>query len=513
MKAVLFATGSLDTAAAEARALRERLGAESVTVVAAPGEVATLREQCECEVLPGGISNVLRLRAALGSGDAEVLCLSNGHGHRAMKLLAYALRGSVIFVRPGGRAPLSLPAFFWFTFSRWLRANGALLIGSASPATLERLAADLRVRRPDAVVEVLANPGLLDFARVAWHWRRYRYLSIPWTGEGHSLLKAAAWFLPCGQREIYNEAGDSFAVRRVGVLLAHIGRRMRDQTVRLWNGLRYAAWRAGDGLRTIWNGLRYAAWWTRDRARSAGNGLRYAAWWIGDRTLSAGNGLRYAAWWIGDRTLSAWYGMLAIPPGITVIGSASGYYMKGIVADLRKKHPGAPVYGILPDRLIAPASRLFDRVIPMRAGAILRHAFGRTRTGYFAIPCTNEGYNRYKVLGALLPLGRRLIYNENGDGYPVRRLSTMVEHGFWRLRHRLFYQAFTEHRGRSWLVLGMHLLLYPFRLVAGAFAIAGIRLRSKGPRRDVPIPAPALPHHAPAAHTPQPTAVLDPAEP
>src|SRR5204863_10045426 len=105
--------------------------------------------------------------------------------------------------------------------------------------------------------------------------------------------------------------------------------------------------------------------------------------------------------------------------------------------------------------------------IPMRFGAVLAHAFGKTRTGYCAIPCTNEGYNRFKILGCLLPLGERSIYNENADGYRVRVWRTVVTHAFWRLRHRLFYQAFTQRRGRAWPVLAMHLLLYPFRLVAG----------------------------------------------
>jgi hypothetical protein len=251
-----------------------------------------------------------------------------------------------------------------------------------------------------------------------------------------------------------------------------VGRRIREQTLRLWNELRYAAWRIGDAARTMWNGL------------------------------------RYVAWWIGDRTLSTWYSLLAIPRGITVFGTASGYYMRGIVADLRTKHPGEPIYGVLPRRLVGPASRLFDHVIPMRPSAIFRHAFGKTRTGYLAIPCTNEGYNRFKLLGAVLPLGRRLIYNENGDGYPMRQFSTIVEHGFWRLRHRLFYQAFTERRGRPWLVLGMHLILYPFRLLAGALVIAGIRLRAK---RQPPVVR-AIPVHE-SQHTSQPTPVLDPAEP
>lgn len=497
MKAVLFATGPVDAAVAEAHALKARLGADAVTVVGAPADVAALQAQVGGEVFAARLSLIPRLRALLGSGPAEVVCLSNGpSGHRFMKLMAYALRGRVIFVRPEARAPLSLSAFCWFTLSRlWARGNGALLVGCAAPETLERLAADLRLRRPGATVEVLSNPGLVDFARVVQQWRRYYYMSIPWTGEGHNILKVAAWLLPCGSREIYNEAGDSFSVRRLGVLVAHIGRRIREQRARLGagigTGLRYARWRVGDAFRSAWNGL------------------GYAAWWIGDRSRTAWNGLRYGVWWIGDRALSSWYAMLSVPRGITVVGSASGYYMKGIVADLRMKHPGEELYGILPDRLVGPASPLFDHVIPMRAAAILRHAFGKSRTGYVAIPCTNEGYNRYKVLGGLLPLGRRLIYNENGDGYPVRRVSMMVEHCFWRLRHRLFYQAFTERRGRSWLTLAMHLLLYPARLVAGAFVIAGIRLRASSPR---PEPEPQqLPQLT--ARTSQPEPVLDPAEP
>jgi hypothetical protein len=393
-----------------------------------------------------------------------------------MKLAAYGIRGKVVFVRENGRAPLGLWQFVSFTLTK-MRGNRALLIGAAAAETLLRLEADLRQRRPHVPVHVL-RPSLFEFLKVARHWKNYRYVSIPWTREGHNVLKLAAWLLPCGRREIYNEAGDSFSVRLVGTLAAHVGRRAMERTIALWNGVRFVAWRTGDALRAAWNGLCYAAWWS------------------------------------GDRALAAWYHMLAIRPGVTVIGSASGYYMKDIVAELRRKHPGEPIYGLLPARLVGPTGKLFDAVIPLAALSILGHALGRKRTGYLAIPCTNEGYNRYKLLGALLPLGRRVIYNENHDGYSVRSGSMLVEHGFWRLRHRLFYQALTERRGRSRLVVAMHLLLYPFRLMAGAAVLAGIRLRakSKGPLAEIENkPAFTAETSAePRVHSPQ---VLDVADP
>jgi hypothetical protein len=481
MKAVLFATGPLDHAAAEAGALRERLGPDAVRVVAAPGEAAAfshaasfLPPASDVTVLEAGPLVIFKIWMAVGLSSTEVFCLSHhqahGKAYRFLKLMAYAVRGRVVFVRPDGRAPLGLWAFLWITLSRlWARENGALLVGSASPATLRRLEADLRQRRPGSAIHVLENPSLLDFLRVVWRWRLYCYLSIPWTGEGHNVLKLFAWLLPCGHREIYNEAGDSFSVRLAGTLLAHIGRRIRDNVIAAWNG------------------------------------IRYACWWTGDTLL--------AGWY---KLLLLWYRMRAIPPGVTVMGSASGYYLQAIVADLRRKNPGAPIYGVLPARLLGPAGPLFDVVIPMRPLAILRHALGGNRTGWCAIPCTNEGYNRYKLLGCLLPLGHRKIYNENGDGYPMRNGRTLLAHGFWRLKHRLFYQAFTERRGRSWLVLAMHLLLYPFRLVAGAGLLFLVRLRARrrpaivpkttDPGLDAPTP------NAAKAVVASSSQVLDPAE-
>jgi hypothetical protein len=469
MKAVLFATGPMDHAAAEAGALRQRLGPDAVQVVAAPGEAkaflhaaSVLPPAGDVSVLEAGPLVVFKIWMAVGLSSTEVFCLSHqqahGKAHRFLKLLAYAVRGRVVFVRRDGRAPLGLWAFLSVTLSRlWARENGALLVGSASAATLRRLEADLRQRRPGSAVHVLENPSLVDFLRVIRHWRLYCYLSIPWTGEGHNVLKLFAWLLPCGHREIYNEVGDSFSVRLAGTLLAHIGRRMRERVV------------------AIWNGVRYAIWWCGDRVKAAWNGVRYASWWTGDTLLST--------WY---RMVALWHSLFVLPPGVTVIGSASGYYLKAIVADLRRKHPGEPIYGVLPARLVKPAGPLFDAVIPMRPSAILGHAFGPNRTGWSAIPCTNEGYNRFKLLGCLLPLGRRKIYNENGDGYPVRSGRMLVTHGFWRLRHRLFYQAFTERRGRPWPVLAMHLFLYPFRLVAGAGLLILVRLRAKHGRAKSP---------------------------
>lgn len=450
MKAVLFATGPAAGAAREITALSGHLGPQSVRVVAPASSAGELRADLpEIKIhavrFAAGPLLILRLWAFLGWSPAEIYCLSPGGGQRLLKLTAYALRGRVVFVRPEGRARLGLFSFVWISLSRlWARENGALLIGSAGPATLARLEEDLRKRRPGASIRVLRDPSIGEFFRVAAEWRRYRYLSIPWTGEGHNFLKVAAWLLPCGRREIYNEQGDSFSVRRVSVLLRHV-------------------------------------------------------------------------WW---RASLLWLRLLKLPPGVTVLGSASGYYLKDILADLRRRHPGEPVHGLLPPRLVNPAGGLFDSVTVLRPlawstwGALLGRSLGRDRTGWYVIPCTNEGFYGMKLMGAMLPMGRREIYNENHDGCPLRNWRMIGRHIHWRLRHRLFYQALTELHGRSWLSHILHLLVYPVRLLAGAVLLVSVRLRTATRRGQHPTAAADAPRldTVSKASTPQPEEVFDTAE-
>ncbi len=534
MKAVLFATGPTDFVVRQTEVLCSRVDRKSLKVVAPVGSFAEVREALknypEVEVQSWRLINtpalLMRLWLFLGFSPAEVSCLSCGGPHRLLKLIAHGLRGWVVFVRPDGRAPLGFRAFLWIYISRlWSRDTGALLVGCASPETLTRLEEDIRNRRPGSQVSVLRDPSLADFLRVIREWRRYYFLSIPWTNEGHNLLKAAAMFLPCGRREIYNEMGDSFSVRRVGVVLKHIERRTftrqngavlvgcagpatlarfeDDLKARRPGAAIHVVRTPGDFFAAAWHWRRYrflSIPWTNE----GHNLLKAAAWLLpcGRREIYNEQGDSFSVRRV-DVVLR--HIVERLPHGITVLGSASGYYLKDIVATLRQRHPGEPIHGLLPPRLVKPAGHLFDSVTILRVSsipALIRRGFGKERTGRFIIPCTNEGYNLLKLTGWLLPMGRREIFNENHDGYALRSWPMVYKHIQWRLYHRMFYQAITERNGRSWPAHLFHLLVYPARLVAGAALLLEILVRAKMTRPAV----------AAEKQTAQPQQVLDSAE-
>ena len=440
MKTVFFATG---TAGQAMRRLAEfRTNESDLRVVAPAGLVAELSAAAGREVLAfrlaSAVSLWLLLRRFLNDTDSKVMCLSCGSHYRLLKLFAYTIRWQVTFLRPEEPpVTLGLATFLWLTLSRlWARENGVLIAASAGPSLMERIVEDVQRRRPEAKIVILkGGPG--EFLTQARHWRRFRYLVIPWTAEGHTIRKLAAWFLPCGRREIYNERADCFSVRHTRMLLAHL------------------LWRIVGLCRRV-RELAEITWWRVLGIRRRIRELAEIAWW---RTI-------------------------ALPSGVTVIGSASGYYLKDIVADVRHKHPGERVHGLLPPRLIKPAGALFDSITVLRLGSfrtwteLARRALGPNRTGWYVIPFTNEGFYAMKILGALLPLGRREIYNENHDGFLLRSPRMLFRHLHWRIYHRLFYQALTERGGRSLAVHVFHLLAYPVRLLRGALLLFAVRIRA-----------------------------------
>ena len=179
---------------------------------------------------------------------------------------------------------------------------------------------------------------------------------------------------------------------------------------------------------------------------------------------------------------------------IGVIGSASGFYLEKIIPVLRKRYPGAPLHGLLLPQGAASAAHLFDSVQflePGWAGA-LRQGFRllRSRKTYqrWVVPCTNEPYRSLKLLAFVWPLSRRQIYNELGDGFPVRKVSTLWWHFRWRLRDRLVYQIVAGTAGKSAPLRIAHLLLYGVRLLSAAPVLAMARLRAlrRGARRTQP---------------------------
>lgn len=449
MKAVFFVTGAVERAVQELPRLRDGLPLDGFRVVVGTdlrGNVLQANGLAPEQVLgytPAAWPWVwLRLVWFLGwTRRARVVCLPAGNC-AALKLLAFALRGRVTFAVPGREALcLTLPQFLWLTWKTLGRRPGDIcLVGTAGNPHLERILTDLHRRYPGAVIHALlaadacrlpadSTAPLNARALLAACRRQPRFAVrvIPCTGRGFEALKLLAWLLPLGCREIYNENGDFCSAREVHILLRH------------------AWWRLSTALRAI--------------PAELGWRLRLSLW-------------RLRVW------------LTSRPERVTVLGSASGLYLKTIVADLRRRHPGAPIHALLPARLVAPAGRLFDSHTVLRPlslhfwGDLLRLSVGRRRSGYFAIPCTNEGYTALKLLGFWLPLGLRKIYNENGDACQVRHVRMMVRHCLWRLGHSIFYQALTERQGRPWPLHAAHLFLYPLRLVAGAALLVAVRLRA-----------------------------------
>ena len=448
MKAVLFVTGAVrDVIEALPRA-SAGVPPGSLRVVVRAGQRAELVRAgalAPHQVL--GVSAVawlwvwLRLFRFLGwSRQVRVVCLAAGHS-RALKLLAFGLRGRVTFTLPAAEAvSLSLPRFLWLSWKTFGRRPGDIcLLGTAGGVHLERILADLRKRYPDRAIHALlptqANGLSADSAarltanaliEACRRQPRFAILVITCTGNGLWALKLLAWCLPLGYREIYNENNDFYSARDVDVLAGH-----------LW-------WRLATALRNL-------------------------PWRLND--------------WLTRR-----------PNRVTVLGSASGLYLKTIVADLRRRYPGAPLHGLLPAHLVGPAAHLFDSYSALRVfstgfwGDLLSLSLGRKRSGHLVIPCTDEGYTPIKVLGFWLPLGLREIYNENGDAYLARHLRMLWRHFCWRLEHRIFYQALTVRRGRPWLLHLLHLLAYPLRLAAGAALLVWVLWRSR--RAPAPQAAP-----------------------
>ncbi len=182
---------------------------------------------------------------------------------------------------------------------------------------------------------------------------------------------------------------------------------------------------------------------------------------------------------------------------IGVIGSASGYYLGKIVPVLRARYPGAPLHGLLLPQGTASAAHLFDSVQVLQPGwwSVLREGFrlARSRNLYqrWVVPCTNEPYRRLKLVAFVWPLSRRQIYNELGDGFPVRKTRTLWGHFRWRLRDRLTYQIVAGTAGRSWPLRAVHLVLYGLRLLSAVPVLTMARLRALHPRRSRHSKAPA----------------------
>ena len=193
------------------------------------------------------------------------------------------------------------------------------MIATATPESLRKIVANVRERFPvAAIVGVVADSSVAGAAdwfdssiRANWPLagayfrllplclgkRRFQKIILPFTDEGHAVLKWITWLLPFWRMEAYNENLDSFNARSVVSLNGHYWWRMRQRRL----------------LRRQRREIRLAEREARHRA---------------------------------------------LPVG--VVGSASAYYLKTIVPVVRTNFPQAQIHGLLPKTLESAARSLSD---------------------------------------------------------------------------------------------------------------------------------------------------------
>ncbi|OFW15287.1 MAG: hypothetical protein A3H27_07485 [Acidobacteria bacterium RIFCSPLOWO2_02_FULL_59_13] len=464
MKIVYFVTGEPVRAASDLRRLardprctawravipQELLQTVSSLVPVAPGQVFSCRPFLAPWLW-------LRLLIFLGlNRRVEVVCRPSRHQHRLLKLLALLLRGRISFPNDDGtQTRLNLFQLCRTRFRQLIAAEGPIgVVGSASAPVLANVVAAVRQRYPGVPlhallpaplagtsaelfdsVEPLASPLGLAYLRLLPHCfgkRRFRRLIVLWTHQGHLALKCVAWWLPLWRVEVYNEQADAFSGRNVRLLLRH------------W----------------LWRSRQY-----REKKRQYRQQKR-----------------QYRQRRLQQRQIY----FQSLP--VVVVGSASGFYLKKIVPRLRARFPDAKLHGLLPASLEGPAGNLFDSVTILRPGlpGLLRQACwllgGRARIQATVVPCANEHYGRVRLLAFALPFPRRLIYNEQGDGFAVRDLRNLAHHVHWRLRDQLWFQVIDGAAGKSIFRL-FHLALYAMRLAAGLPLLGQFRWKSWHPLR------------------------------
>lgn len=457
---------------------------------------------------------------------------------------------------------LSLAAFLWVAFKSIGRRPGPVcLVGGAGRESLERILADLRLRYPDTPVYALVTDEArelpadmvapLTARNVITAVRqppRFGTVIFASTGEGHFWLKLLAFSLPLGYREIYNENGDHAAAREIGPLLRHIWWRLCSVPERVtvlgaapterlaeivaaqrtrhprasFHGLLpksavSCSWLfdsvtvleacctgAGSALWSCAFGRRRSGYLVMPLTGEGQSWLKLLFWFLplGRREFHNEHGNFCRARDLGALSGHLWRRAAAFftrrPQRVTVLGSASGLYLKTIVADVRVRYPGAPIHALLLPQFVVPVAHLFDSYTVLRPTSaafwreVLHLSVGRRRSGHFVIPATKEGYsyNLLKLTCIWLPFGLRIVYNENADAYLPRNARMLVRHTFWRLRHRILYQALTELHGRFLLLHLVHLVAYPVRLLMGAVLLASVRVRTLAAERR-PVPATA----------------------
>lgn len=431
-KTVYFATGSPELALRDIARLGITSSGTALRIVS-PGDSArqisehpSLRNTPVMAYSPASALWVwLKLLTFLGfTRNADLICLSTPQSHRLLKLLAFSLRGRGRFSTGEGETTsfsvLNMLRLSWHNY--WIRheqrvlAMPLLLIGSASPRSLRLIAARLRERFPGQKL-------------VAW-------LPQELAGEVPDLFDEVH-AVPAG-------AGNCLlTVFR----LLRISRRFRASFVPCTND--FHRWMKLPALL-----LPFRA---KEVYNEVGDSFKFADW---------SSGLRHLHWrFLGTRRKLAW--------PVAVIGSASGYYLEKIVASLRKSFPGSEIHGWLAPLQAESAGHLFDVVhrLPSSgpsAGSLrmLLARGGRYRS--WIVPCTEEPFRWLKLTTLLLPLPQRRLYNETGDGFPLREVPTVWRHICWRLRYKFTFQFLSASPESTLLHRLVHVPAYAVRLASSA---------------------------------------------
>lgn len=432
LKAVYFATGPPDLVARDLRRLGWNANGTALRVVAPAPNLAGLARQAAlkpAQLVPYSASRALlvwvRLLLFLGfTRRAEIVCLSAPQSFRFLKLLAFSLRGRGCFsTGEGGCVELSLLELLRLQLrqiadrrEQRIRALPLAVIGCGSARSLRRIIQSLRARYPGQRIH-----GWLPAELAPPTAELFDSVEIIPRGLGPDLLRTTrmllhstryqSWIIPC--------TDDLNRWMKWRALLWPLRRRQ------IYNEM-------GDSF----------------PLRDAPRAWRHFRW----RFFELG---RSQSW------------------PVAVIGSASGFYLEKIAASLRKRFPESELHGWLGPLQAASAGQLFDVVHRLdssspSARAALRLLRASRNFRCWVVPCTDEPFGWLKFLCFLLPLRRRYLYNEVGDGFALRDGATTWRHFYWRLRYRMSFQFLSGSAESTVLERLVHVPLYGLRLLAAA---------------------------------------------
>ena len=445
-KAIYFATGSPQLALADIERLGLTANGTALRVVSPAAGCERLRANAvlkKAGVIAYSHGRAvwvwLRLMAFLGfTRNTELICLNTPQNYRLMKLLAFSLRGRGRFSTGRTQTPsvsiLGMLRLSWHNYliRREQRINEmpVLVIGSGSARTMRLIAARLRERYPRERLVAWLPASIAKSLESTFDEMRV----FP-QGFG-SCVPAALRLLREGRKfkaAVIPCTNEFDRWMKLTTLLVPL----REK--KIYNEV-------GDGF-------------DLEQARS---GFRHLQW----RFLRT------------DRKL-AW--------PVAVIGSASGYYLEKIVASLRKSFPGSEIHGWLGPLQSASVGHLFDVVHTLPGtGPSLRTIFGVLARGRmyrcWIVPCTDEPFRWLKWLAFCLPLRRRMLYNETGDGFPLRSVATVWEHVCWRLRHKFTFQFLSGSSDSPLLHRLIHVPAYALRLALATPLLLRATRRRRHPR-------------------------------